>query len=190
MPKEHLAQTFNAQFERDTYGCGAQFSQTDIGYPQGKDIDRDLSDGQRQLGQPRSPAKASTSCHTSFQERSRTGEQQYMPVSREFSKQSCIKDIAASQAAQSGPISMWQHVPHREMPWDGVGAVCQGKHREGSGKGPRSGNASFVSATEGSLEGTRSRNNKGKPCLQKAPPSSKLTVQSMKLAARLRADLL
>ena len=156
IPKKRLTQKSDEQLQLDTYGCGAQFSRKEGGYPQSKDIDEYLSSGQKQLDQPTSLAKAVDPSETSVRNRSGKEKQQYVPVSRKMGKYSYSSN-GPSGVSQPDSLSMWQHAPDQEMPWNGVAAVGQGGYKGGSGKGGRSCNSrAFESATEGNSQGARS----------------------------------
>ena len=156
MPKNNSPEEVKAQIERDTYGYGTQFQSTYARVPQSKGLDGYLSNGQKQLGQPDPTAKAADFGAKSSRDQPYQNEPRYIPVSRDASKDSHSKYNGELKASLADPVARWQLEPRREMPWDDVGAVAQGRHEQGKGKGPRSGNASSVRGVEGSLEGARS----------------------------------
>ena len=156
MPENKSPEEVKAQIERDTYGCGTQFPPTQASVPQSRDLDRYLSSRQKQLGQPNSTAKAADFGAKSSRDKLYQHEQGYTPVSRDARKDNYSKYSGGPKASLVDPIARWKQEPPQEMPWDGVGAVAQGRNEKGKGKGPRSGNTSSVGGVEGSSEGARS----------------------------------
>ncbi|KAF7506730.1 hypothetical protein GJ744_011454 [Endocarpon pusillum] len=56
MPDQHSTKQLQDQSRLDTLGCGAQFSQSAVVYPQSTDLAQYLSSRPQELSLPKSPA--------------------------------------------------------------------------------------------------------------------------------------
>ena len=150
LSKQHSKVDSHSQPQAYTFGCGLQFREGKFKYPQTETLDRYFPSKPDQPVQSRTSARASGPASQLPSEPSSNTGQIFATVRREISQSSDGNNRKSARGAHSDPLSTWQHMSDRDMPWNGVGAVALSNRGESCKQGRLIRIASSVDTVRGS----------------------------------------